>query len=41
MGYDRTRFFYQVTWLKKKTPGKTPGLGEDENPVKLQQTCTC
>lgn len=28
-------------FLVEKTPGKTPGLGEDENPVKLQQPSTC
>ena len=40
MGYDGIRVFLITSHGLKKTPGKTNGLGEDENPVKLQKPCT-
>jgi hypothetical protein len=36
MGYDETRVSLVISYGLNKTPVKTPGLGEDENPVKLQ-----
>lgn len=43
MGYDGTRVFLSrshIGFLFFFIPGKTSGLGGDETPVKVQQTCT-
>lgn len=37
MGYDGNSVFGIRSHGLKNSPGKTPGFGEDENPVKLRQ----